>query len=260
MEAWKRFEKECCDYLNYKYGNDKVRFVWDGGSDSTSADIMVYINNRNIFNIEVKSPQAQSGQFVVLNDNGTLVFSTRNKSNSEDAKPFLAYMNANYEQFAQATTSGVSLDMNPDEYNEWIVDHYLKRKVKFVITRDDFSFVILPIEKYGEYFDTTCLYRIKKSGSNEVPKSIANSVAKLFGGTAYRYELDKKLYVISSKRYSKGTKLTLGDYDYMVSMVLDDGALYIRRLSNTNNANVIFSISLKKRQNVRDLEIFEKYL
>ena len=69
MDAWKSFEKECCDYLNRAYGNERVQFVWDGGSDSTSPDIMVFINGRNAFNIEVKSPQAQSGQFVVLNEN-----------------------------------------------------------------------------------------------------------------------------------------------------------------------------------------------
>ena len=256
MAGWQSFEQECCNYLNRAYGSNRVRFICDGGSDSTSPDIIVIIDGVNKFNIEVKSPQAQSGQFVVLNENDELIFSPRNKSDIEDARPFLAYMNANYDKYAIATTAGADLDMNPDEYNEWIIGHYLRRRVKFVITRDAFSFIILPIEKYGEYFDTSCTYRIKKSGSNEVPKSIAYSVAELFDGVTYRYELGKKLCVVSSKRYTKGTKLTLGTYDYMVSAVLDDGALYIRRLSNTNNANVIFTITLKTGQKEYDLEKF----
>lgn len=260
MAGWQSFEQQCCDYLNRAYGSERVRFICDGGSDSTSPDIIVIIDGVNKFNIEVKSPQAQSGQFVVLNENGELIFSPRNRSNIEDALPFLTYMNANYDRYATATTSGVDLEMDPDEYNEWIINHYLEKNERFVITKDAYSFIIFPTQRYGEYFDTECTYRIKKSGSNEVPKSIANSVSELFGGVTYRYELGKKLCVISSKRYTKGTKLTLGDYDYMVSAVLDDGALYIRRLSNTNNANVIFSISLKKRQDARDLEIFEKRL
>lgn len=260
MDAWKSFEKECCDYLNRAYGNERVQFVWDGGSDSTSPDIMVFINGRNAFNIEVKSPQAQSGQFVVLNKNGQLIFSPRNKSDIEDARPFLSYMNANYEKYAVATTAGADLDMNPDEYNDWIIGHYLRRGVKFVITRDAFSFVILPIERYGEYFDTSCTYRIKKSGSAEVPRVDAASVARLFCGESYRYELGKKLCVVSSRRYFKGTRLTYGDYDYLVSAVLPDGALYIRRLSNTYNANVIFSVSLKRNQSSGDLKTFKEYL
>ena len=260
MDAWKSFEKECCDYLNRTYGNERVQFVWDGGSDSTSPDIMAFINGRNVFNIEVKSSQAQSGQFVVLNENDELIFSPRNKSDIEDARPFLAYMNANYDKYAVATTAGADLDMNPDEYNEWIIGHYLRRRVKFVITKDAFSFVILPIERYGEYFDTSCTYRIKKSGSAEVPRGAAASVARLFCGESYRYELGKKFCIVSSRRYFKGTRLTYGDYDYLVSSIMPDGALYIRRLSNTYNANVIFSIWLKKRQDIRDIELFKKYL
>lgn len=256
MDAWKSFEKECCDYLNRAYGNERVQFVWDGGSDSTSPDIMVFIDGRNAFNIEVKSPQAQSGQFVVLNENDELKFSPRNKSDIEDARPFLVYMNANYEKYAVATTAGADLDMNPDEYNEWIIGHYLRRRVKFVITKDAFSFVILPIERYGEYFDTSCTYRIKKSGSAEVPQGVAESITRLFGGYSYRYDLGKKLCIQSNRRYSKGDRLTWGDYDYLVSAVLPDGALYIRRLSNTYNANVIFTINLKTGQKENDLEKF----
>ncbi len=260
MEAWKSFEKECCEYLNRMYGNDKVCFVWDGGSDSTSPDIMVFINGRNEFNIEVKSPHAQSGQFVVLNENGRLIFSPRNKSDIEDAIPFLSYMNANYSRYAVATTSGTDLDMDSDEYNEWIIGHYQKRRVKFVITRDTFSFVIFPIEKYGEYFQTSCVYRIKKSGSTEVPRGIAEDVTRLFGGVSYRYEFGKKLCVVSNRRHFKGTRLTYGDYDYLVSSVLSDGALYIRRLSNTYNANVIFTISLKAGQIENDHKEFVRYI
>lgn len=260
MAAWKDFEKECCEYLNHTYGNNNVYFVWDGGSDSTSPDIMVYINGHNVFNIEVKSSQAQSGQFVVLNQNGRLVFSSRNKSNFEDAKPFLAYMNANYEKYAIATTSGTDLDMDPDEYNAWIIDHYQKRNVKFVITKDSHSYIIFPVAKYGDYFETTCTYRIKKSGSAEVPKNAANSIAELFDAISYRYEGNKKLCISSRKRYLKHAKLSLGEYDYFVSSVLPDGTLYIRRLSNTNNPNVIFSISLKKGQAVNDLEYFKNYI
>ena len=258
MKAWQRFEDDCCDYLNETYGSRRVRFVVNGGSDSTSSDIKVYINGINKFNIEVKSPAAQSGQFVVLNENGKLVFSPRNKSNIEEAKPFLEYMNAHYDRYATATKAGVDLDMEPDECNQWIINHYLQKDSRFMITRGGDSFVIFPIEEYGKYFSTTCRYRIKKSGSMEVPRFIAESIAGLFGGYSYRFEYGKKLCIKSNRRYDKGDRLTFGLYDYFVSAVLPDGALYIRRLSNTCNANVIFRITLKAGQEEDDLEEFIK--
>ena len=258
MKAWQRFEDDCCKHLNNTYGSARVRFIVNGGSDSTSSDIKVYINGINKFNIEVKSPDAQSGQFVVLNENGKLVFSPRNKSDIEEAKPFLEYMNAHYDRYATATRAGVDLDMDSDACNEWIINHYLQKNSRYMITHDGFSFVIFPIEEYGKYFTTTCRYRIKKSGSTDIPVGTSRSVASLFNGTP-QY-MGKKLYVKSSKYYAKGDRLSLGEYNYLVSEKLSDGSLYIRRLSNTHNANVIFVISLKQDQDIRDLNAFEEAL
>lgn len=258
MKAWQRFEDDCCKYLNNNYGSARVRFIVNGGSDSTSSDIKVYINGINIFNIEVKSPDAQSGQFVVLNENGKLVFSPRNKSDIEEAKPFLEYMNAHYDRYATATRAGVNLDMDSAACNEWIINHYLQKNSRYMITHDGFSFVIFPIEKYGKYFTTTCRYRIKKSGSVDVPSGTASSIAALFNGLP-RYE-GKKLLVTSSKYYAKGDRLSLGEYDYLVSEKFADGSLYIRRLSNTHNANVIFVISLNRGQDIKDITAFKNSL
>ena len=216
----------------------------------------MFIDGQNKFNIEVKSPSAQSGQFVVLEESGKLVFSSRNKSNNEEAEPFLVYMNANYDKFAKANTAGIKLEMDVDEYNAWIIRHYLNKNSQFVITYDGQSFVIFPTKQYGKYFQTTCKYRIKTSGSNEVPIYMINDVVRLFNGTSHRYE-SKKLYVKSLTEYSKGDYLTLGEYNYRVSEKSSDGYLYIRRLSNTRNPNVIFSVSLKRGQDAIDLNTFE---
>lgn len=258
MKNWEKFENECCEYLNNTYGTDNIHFICDGGSDSTSPDIHVYIDGQNKFNIEVKSTSAQSGQFVVLNQNGVFVFSPRNKSNAEDAEVFLRYMNDHYDKFSRATTAGTYLDLNVDDSNKWIINHYLSKNSQFVITRSDRSFVILPTNKYGEYFETTCIYRIKKSGSSDVLSRDADKVVSLFDGQSHKYVDKKKLYVKSDK-YSVRDRLSLGGYDYFVSEKLEE-YLYIRRLSNTRNANVIFSVTLKQQQNSFDLELFEKAL
>ena len=47
MSDWETFEEKCCSYLNDSYGNDHVRFEVDGGRNSTSSDIKVYVKEIN---------------------------------------------------------------------------------------------------------------------------------------------------------------------------------------------------------------------
>lgn len=258
MREWEKFERECCDYLSKTYGSDRVSFIWEGGSDSTAPDIKVYIEGENKFNIEVKSTSAQSGQFVVLNQNGKFVFSSRNKSTAENAEIFLHYMNDNYDRFSIATTAGINLNLGANDINKWITEYYLSKNSQFIITRDCSSFIILPIDKYGEYFETICKYRIKRSGSSNVSKAYANKIVSLFGGQSYTY-IDEKKLCVKSNRYIVKDRLSLDNYDYYVSEKFDD-YLYIRKLSNTRNANVIFSIRLKQQQEFSDLELFKEAL
>lgn len=265
MSDWETFEEKCCSYLNDSYGNDHVRFEVDGGRNSTSSDIKVYVKEINRFNIEVKSSVAQSGQFVVLNKDGKLIFSPRNKSDENEAKPFLDYMNDNYDLYKTPTTAGEELDMDSNEYNKWIIEHYHKKNEKFVITSDSFSFIIFPIEKYGDYFETKCTYRIKGSGSGKVAKKDANIVQLAFNGTSYRYESKGKdknhyYYLQGTSGYKCGDSKIIGSYGYYVSRILDSGEILITRKSNTRNANVIFSVKNKKGQAIEDIEVFKEAL
>ena len=260
MAGWQEFEQACCNYLNKTYGNNRVRFESDGGSDSTSSDIKAFVDGVNRFNIEVKSSAAQSGQFVVLNADGKLIFSPENDSEEKEAEPFLVYMNAHYDTYKTATTAGKKLDMDKSEFNKWIVDHYLDKNELFVITSNGDDFIIFPTEKYGEYFDTTCNYRIKKSGSGHVPKKYAEDIKKLFNCDSYKYIDNKKLYLHSSSALTIKSKKTKGDYDYYVSKSDGNGYYCITRLSNTRNANVIFSIRVKKNQAPEDIAKFKEAL
>lgn len=256
MKEWRKFESMCCDYLNATYGNDMVAFVVQGGSNSASSDIAFLLHGINVFNIEVKSPKAQSGQFVVFNNNGKFVFSPRNKSDESEAEMFLAYMTENYHKYAVATTTGVDINMEPSQYNDWIIEHYRKKNTSFVITRGINDFVIFHIEKYGKYFDTTCTYRVKKSGSTDVPKKDVAEVKKKFGAYEHKWESGKKLYIKTQLDYSINEVHTINGYDYSIREKDSEGYLYIRRLSKTANPNIIFSVQLKREQDPNDLKVF----
>ncbi|MEG1668604.1 hypothetical protein [Chryseobacterium sp.] len=262
MSNWEDFEKECCEHLNKTYGCNGVSFSTSGASDSTAPDIEVTKNNNKLFNIEVKMPQAQSGQFVVLERDGLFVFSDKNKSNEEDALPILQYMNENFEKYKNASTAGVALEMDIEQYVKWVVKHYISKNEKFVITKQGANFVLFPIEKYGEYFNTTALYRIKKSGSQDVSSSSVDEVKEYFvsfdKGASLLFT-GKKLYVATKKQMKLKARFLVGDKELFVSKI-EDGVYYLRKLSNTRNANVIFSIQLKKDQDVNDLISFVEAL
>lgn len=72
------------------------------------------------------------------------------------------------------------------------------------------------------------------------------------------FELTDDFNVISNEKLDK-LKFTLKDSEYMFSY-FNNNIYRIRKLSNTKNANVIFSIKLIKEQDIIDLEYFVKTL
>ena len=76
--------------------------------------------------------------------------------------------------------------------------------------------------------------------------------------TAKFSQEEKKLFVDISERVHKD-RFIMGDYTYYLSEQ-NSGDFEVRRLSNTYNMNVIFSIELIKAQDENDLEEFESDL
>lgn len=252
MDNWKIFELDCTDYLNKEYGEN---FTHLGFSDSTVSDIK-YENNSKLFYIEAKMPSAQSGQFVLLPDyeNKEFIFSTRNKTKQNENTDFIIqYMNKNFERYANAGTTGEDIGIDQKIFNSWIVNTYKEKMVKFFITKGD-NYIIFPIEKYDEYFSITAKYRIKKSGSSKVPKRSQKDVLEKIKSMSIKLKLLDDFEIESSQDLNK-MKFKVLDSDYMFSHKKDN--IYrIRKLSNTKNANVIFSIQLLKEQDSADLKNF----
>lgn len=260
MRPGEQFELSCYRYLKRFYETKETKFYHEGGMDSTKSDIATIKDGRIDFYIEAKDALAQSGQFVLLPDEEreVFVFSPRNRSKPNEMTDIIIdYMNSDFQCFNNAGTTGQSLDIDTGIFADWIIEHYKDKNVKYVISYDR-DYVIFPIRKFGQYFNIIANYRIKKSGSGEPAKRDIPAVKQMINAyyaTARFYQEEKKLFVDISERINED-RFVLGKYTYYLSKQ-DFGGYEVRRLSNTYNMNVIFSIKLIKTQDENDLQEFE---
>ena len=271
MRRGESFELESLNYLKEYYSyNDSIQYVHHKTTDSTHSDIEVLINGESKFFIEAKDTNAQSGQFVLIpnDESQTFLFSPRNKSNPNSITDIIiTHMNGQYDIFKNAGKSGCEINLDSKNFINWIISYYKQKNVRYIITKME-NMIILPIDRFGEYFNVSAKYRSKKSGSNppairDIPDiiNILESNLKIKTDSIYKVieEGKNKLYV-ASKRDLSGTKFDYGKYTYYLSKHEAPFDYEVRRLSNTNNMNVIFSIIAKKEQLNSDLEIFKAEL
>ncbi len=260
MIPGEEFEIKCYEFLKEKYGNNIIVFNLEGGMDSTKSDIVVKIKNSTRFYIEAKDTNAQSGQFVLVPNetNRTFIFSSKNKSQeNEMTKMIIDYMNSDFDKFSNAGTAGKILDIEPSIFSEWIINHYTDKNVRYFISYLN-DFVIIPIRKFSEYFEVSSTYRVKKSGSAKPSQKDVSTIIKKIKekySLASFSSIDERQFV-EIKESIVDKKYIIGDYTYYLSEKKPH-FYEIRKLSNTNNMNVIFSIKLIKSQDISDLKEFE---
>lgn len=260
MRPGEAFETRCYEYLRHFYREKSSKFCHGGGMDSTQSDIAVIKDGKIDFFIEVKESLAQSGQFVLIPDEATetFIFSTRNHSKpNEMTNIIIEYMNRSFHKFYHAGTAGEAIDMDTSVFSQWIVEHYKERNVKYVISYDE-DYVIFPIRKFANYFDISATYRIKKSGSSKPAKKdiviVKQEIKNIYPSVIFTNE-NKKLFAKITTPLTID-RFILGKYTYYFSEQYPD-VFEVRRLSNTYNMNVIFSIKLIKTQDADDLDEFE---
>lgn len=256
MAAWLEFEEGCTNYLNLKFG-DRAKFVHLGGEDSTVPDIRVTTNTGKVFYMDAKHTPSQCGQFVLIPcvSKGCFEFSKKNKTDlTPQVQAIIDHMNADFDAYKEAGTAGKSIDLGDGDkvFYQWIISTYTKKGCKFFITND---YTILPIRDFEKHFNVTATYRVKRSGSGNV--GIGNLDRVVQGIKEARYPVERfskkggKLFAYSSADLH-GERFVLGDFEYMFSARSD--RFEIRKLSNTFNANVIFSITKKTRKGLSDTE------
>ena len=264
MKPGEKFETDAVAYLNrhYSYGG-KIIFLGGDTSDSTKSDIEVVISGRTAFCMEAKDAAAQSGQFVLFPNEQTrqFEFSLRNQSAPNEMTGIIIdYMNKNFERYNDAGTRGKSIDIDNSVFYKWIIDYYENKNVKFFITKKS-SFIIAPIHKFPYYFDVYATYRIKKSGSSSPSKKDIENIKRMIKNLYPTVEftlIENKLFA-DIKNPLSTQHFSLGKYTYILSE--RNAHIYeVRRLSNTNNMNVIFSINVKQEQVTEDLLLFKKDL
>lgn len=260
MRPGEEFEIRCYEYLRHLYNVGNITFHREGGMDSTKSDIAVVKDGQTNFYIEAKDTSAQSGQFVLLPDqeSKTFVFSPRNHSEPNKMTEIMVeYMNSDFDRFNNAGTAGEALDIDSSIFSEWIIKYYREKNVKYVISYKN-NYVVLPIRRFAAYFDILANYRIKKSGSGEPAKkdipAVKQAIELLYPTVSFITQ-GKKLFASLSESISQD-RFIIGKYTYYFSGQAS-GEYEIRRLSNTYNMNVIFSIQLKKLQDPSDLAEFE---
>ena len=247
MAIWEDFEIDCTEYLNATFG-DYATFTHQGGEDSTVPDILVETQSGKSFYIEAKHCPAQCGQFVLLPDLETCTFEySRQNANhiNRYAEMIMAYMNQSFDEFREAGTAGKDIDManSSQIFSDWIIQIYQEKGADFIITND---YTILPLERFLDYFEVTGKYRIKRSGSGNVGKSRLKPVMDYISTHDYIISgsrIDGDKLFVSSNQNLHDKRFILRGIEYMFSL---RGQEYeLRKLSNTYNANVIFSIKKK---------------
>lgn len=263
--TWQEFEIFCLNYLTRVFGD---YFFSRGGSDSTYSDIE-YNDELINFAIECKMPQSQSGQFVLIpNDEyKTFDFSKKNKTSRalDGTEEIIRYVNERFDEFSSPSTKGVSLQMDSNVYERWIKAMYRQKNVEYIITSInenvcDENIVIFPLDKIGEYFDISCKYRVKKSGSRSIGKKKYKDACKMLKQSGIEFvEVDGYQIYVEKKLINNIYIGEEGTYKFNLNTCEPDFTYMIRVLSNTFNANIIFSLKIKDgvTQDSSVLEVFK---
>lgn len=280
MANWETFEVECYEKLQKDYG-EFAKILPHGKSDSTKPDIEIRLPNGNNFFIEIKSKNAQCCQFVLFPENKTKTFrfSERNKMKKTEAcKTIIEYMEKNYSRYCKPTQSGIAIDVTADTLYNLVDEYYSPKLVKFFMTQDyNGKYIIFPAAKFKNYFNITSCYRKKKSGSSEPSEIHISEIEQALidysiNGSIDITKVDKpRCFLTTCDNGLHKKRLICNDYTYQLKtnehskrVVPPHRLAYIyeiRKLSNTNNPNVICQLELKDVcQDSDDLKSFENLL
>lgn len=266
------FESKCARYLRRQYPNHK--FALKGGNNKMVSDILV----DNTFYIECKMTEngnkkvgAQSTGFGIklIEDGDNKYFECSETANdNEAASKIMRYINNNIDDFVKLTvphTSKVMLDLDQSVFAEWMHDYYKNKNVAFFITALNNEYAIFKntVRNILKYFDIVAFARYYSNGSKNLPLNQRDSVIaalnELYHISSVKFNDRETIVKINSNIIDPyfevdGTRFYLSDKNQK------QNEYRIMKISGVGSPRILFGLSAKSTQDVKDLDQFAKYL
>ena len=256
MKNWKDFETLNVNYLKDNLINLNVDIEKMGDADSTRPDIQIVLkNNLKKFFIETKMPSSQTSQFVVEIENNRFIYGKKNKFKSNEfSEEIIDILNENFKYYKNVGQSGLEVPVPILIAFGWIISNMKNKNVEFIMSVDNHNNnVIIPVEKFNEFFNVKTILRRKKSGSTPIPKIYYND---------FKTNLEKNfidynpiIFIQGNRLYIKLNKELSKNECYIKSDLLEtkryylsntgDNVYEVKLTSATNNLNIIFELSAK---------------
>lgn len=271
MADWEKFEIESCHYLNKVYSSLPVSFHQEGGKNSVTSDIKAYKGEEHLFSIEAKYSPSQSGQFVLVEDNGIYSLSKESKfENNEYTQAIIDYLNENKESFTPKGQRAININFDQNVFAQWITEHYKRKDSYFVITSaklNDYK-AILPIEEIKNYFDVSAVIRRKRSGTAHVAQYRIESCIKELDKYIGKFGLEISEITTQSQKtlvkFNKDVDLKKSERyfgnDLFLSPNSNGKGYYLKTRSKTNNLNVIFNLVYRGPEENIGIDLLEIFI
>lgn len=140
MSNCRNFEDEISNYLKSMLNDLDVRVEKFGGTDSTTPDIEVKLNNSGkSFFVETKMSNSQTSQFVVEIINDRFIYGRKNRYPSNDfANEILDKLNQNFNYYKTVGQSGLILPIPALVAFGWIASN-MENKVEVFLCLNDIT-------------------------------------------------------------------------------------------------------------------------
>jgi hypothetical protein len=269
MRNWEKFEQEATAYLNETYKHLSVTFQNTGGKDANTSDIKVIKGHQTLFSIEAKYSPSQSGQFVLLEEDGKYVFSPKNRfEDNAYANDIIIHLNEYKSTYNPVGQESIEIQYDPNVFAGWIQDHYRSKESEFLIVSDQLKGykAIIPLEELQRYFAVQAFLRRKRSGSRHLSQKRKNDALRALcvrlkgiGSTVVSVTEEigrQKRVLVELDRPIEGNDCYFGE-DYFLSPQAGNNRYYIKITAGTNNLNVLFRlvyIGPKENFGIRQLE------
>jgi len=263
MEKWKEFEASATKFLNSYF--TKFTFENLGESDSTVPDIKVYTKDGKLLTqIEAKYSPSQAGQIVVLIKNSQFAFSTKSKNPKVASTDIVIdHLNKNYKTYFDVAQSAIPIQIDNAILFSFITKQYRLKGNDWIIASSQSSslstanLALIPLDELSQYFEISASLRRKKSGTSPLAKSMRDKAEEIISERFKNYEIT----VEGKKTFFHGD---IGEHPKELPENLylspkGKNVYEIRKRSNTNNANIMFSLKLKENYEFKS-EDFLKFL